>query len=130
MKSLFVLGLAWSALGSDVLRRQDLNNATLESCPGYSASNIQSDGSRLTADLSLTGPACNAYGDDLKDLRLEVEYQTSQYSHTSHITYQLTTTQTIVSTSRSTMQLNKYIKFQSRFFLDQHAKMWMPRVLP
>ncbi|KAF2113057.1 glycosyl hydrolases family 31-domain-containing protein [Lophiotrema nucula] len=78
---LSILGLVWSALGSDVVRRQSLNNATLDSCPGYSASNVQNDGSRLTADLSLAGTACNAYGDDLTDLRLEVEYQTNNRLH-------------------------------------------------
>ena len=30
----------------------------------------------MTADLSLAGTACNAYGDDISDLTLTVEYQT------------------------------------------------------
>ena len=51
----------------------------LDSCPGYSASNVVSTGSTLTADLSLNGPACNVYGTDLTDLKLVVEYQTGMY---------------------------------------------------
>lgn len=46
-----------------------------ESCPGYSASNVQQSGSGLTADLTLAGEACNAYGTDLPNLTLTVEYQ-------------------------------------------------------
>jgi len=51
-------------------------NASLEACPGYAATNVHDDGSKVTADLRLAGPACNVYGDDLTDLKLEVEYQT------------------------------------------------------
>lgn len=54
--------------------------ANPDSCPGYKATNIQNTGSKLTADLTLAGPACNAYGTDLADLRLLVEYQTGKDS--------------------------------------------------
>ena len=47
-------------------------------CPGYAASNVQKTDSGLTADLKLAGAACNAYGDDLTDLKLTVEYQTGR----------------------------------------------------
>jgi len=70
-----VLGLALPTFSSVLVRRQ---TSSLANCPGYSASNVQDDGSRVTADLSLAGVACNVYGDDLTDLRLEVEYQTSE----------------------------------------------------
>jgi alpha-glucosidase len=33
------------------------------------------------ADLSLAGEACNVFGADLPDLKLEVEYQTSERLH-------------------------------------------------
>lgn len=71
------LGLAVSALSSALVNRQ---SSTLENCPGYRASNVQDDGSKVTADLSLAGTACNAYGEDLTDLKLEVEYQTGEYT--------------------------------------------------
>lgn len=49
---------------------------SVNDCPGYAASNVVISSSGLTADLSLNGEACNAYGQDLTDLRLTVEYQT------------------------------------------------------
>ena len=48
-------------------------------CPGYEASNVVKSDSGLTADLTLAGDACNVYGTDLKDLKLVVEHQTSEY---------------------------------------------------
>ena len=48
----------------------------ISTCPGYRASNIAKKASTLTADLTLRGPACDAYGYDLVDLKLVVEYQT------------------------------------------------------
>ncbi|CAG9982075.1 unnamed protein product [Clonostachys byssicola] len=53
----------------------------LAKCPGYTASNVQTTDYGLTADLSLAGEACNAYGDDLKDLILEVTYEADQRLH-------------------------------------------------
>ncbi|KAF2646100.1 hypothetical protein P280DRAFT_512306 [Massarina eburnea CBS 473.64] len=72
-----LLGLATSALGGGLVRRQ----ATNDSCPGYTASNVQDDGARVTADLTLAGTACNAYGTDLVDLKLEVVYETESRLH-------------------------------------------------
>lgn len=53
----------------------------LAACPGYEVSNVKSTTTVLTADLTLAGPACNAYGDDLKDLTLEVTYETGTRLH-------------------------------------------------
>lgn len=50
----------------------------ISACPGYKASNINEQGSSLTADLILNGEPCNAYGEDLQNLKLLVEYQTGQ----------------------------------------------------
>ncbi|KAK4551744.1 hypothetical protein LTR86_010937 [Recurvomyces mirabilis] len=57
------------------------SNATLSACPGYKASNVKTSSTGMTADLSLAGAACNAYGTDLTDLILTVEYQTDQRLH-------------------------------------------------
>lgn len=51
----------------------------LDSCPGYSATNVKQTSSTLTADLVLAGAACNAYGPDLTKLKLQVEYEDSMY---------------------------------------------------
>ncbi|KAF1968176.1 hypothetical protein BU23DRAFT_592236 [Bimuria novae-zelandiae CBS 107.79] len=73
-----LVGLAGPAFASGVVVHQA---GSLDSCPGYVASNVQDDGTKLTADLSLAGAACNAYGKDLTNLKLEVEYQTEDRLH-------------------------------------------------
>lgn len=50
----------------------------ISSCPGYTASNVVTTGSSLTASLQLAGTACNVYGQDIENLTLLVEYQTSK----------------------------------------------------
>lgn len=50
--------------------------ANASACPGYTATNINVSESGLTADLTLAGAACNAYSEDLQELKLVVEHQT------------------------------------------------------
>jgi alpha-glucosidase len=57
--------------------------AAVDNCPGYTASNVVEKDSTLTADLTLAGDACNAYSDDIKNLKLLVEYQTSKSPYAS-----------------------------------------------
>lgn len=71
---------SWTALlfslpyvSANVLTRQA--SGSLDSCPGYRASDIQTTDNGLTASLTLSGTACNVYGTDLEDLTLTVEYQ-------------------------------------------------------
>lgn len=73
--SKILTGLTWAlpVLGAAIQQRQ----ATRESCPGYSASNVQTTSTGLTADLTLAGAACNVFGDDVRDLRLLVNYDSS-----------------------------------------------------
>jgi alpha-glucosidase len=53
-----------------------VRDTTPAACPGYRASNIQTNkGTVISADLNLAGVACNVYGTDLDNLRLVVEYQ-------------------------------------------------------
>ncbi|KAK3620594.1 hypothetical protein LTR56_023307 [Elasticomyces elasticus] len=44
-------------------------------CPGYTASNAVDTSSGFTADLTLAGAHCQAYGNDIDELTLEVQYQ-------------------------------------------------------
>lgn len=82
-----LLALASSAgLIAAIPTPQDLTLSSLQAraadpnaCPGYTASNVVKTDSSLTADLTLSGTACNVYSDDIKDLKLAVEYQTSKY---------------------------------------------------
>jgi alpha-glucosidase len=53
--------------------------ATVESCPGYKATNVHTSGSKLSADLVLAGKACNVYSPDVKKLTLEVQYETGTF---------------------------------------------------
>jgi alpha-glucosidase len=59
----------------------DLYEKDLSACPGYKATKQWETKSGFYADLSLAGTACNVYGIDLPDLKLEVEYQTSDRLH-------------------------------------------------
>ncbi|KZS93448.1 hypothetical protein SISNIDRAFT_507539 [Sistotremastrum niveocremeum HHB9708] len=47
------------------------------SCPGYTLSDLKSSAQGLTASLSLAGAACNAFGNDISNLTLEVTYETT-----------------------------------------------------
>ena len=92
--------------------------ADVSSCPGYKASNIKTSGLSLTADLTLAGTACNVYGDDIKDLTLTVEYQTSKSGSRQRECGKCTSPNTnhlqmSVSTSRSRMQQTKSTRFPS-----------------
>lgn len=61
-------------------------HAQSSSCPGYTASNVATTGTGLTAQLTLAGQACNSYGIDLENLTLQVEYQTGTFDGTSLFT--------------------------------------------
>lgn len=50
----------------------------LDACPGYNAKNVLTTERGLTADLFLAGQACNIFGTDLPQLKLEVVYQTGK----------------------------------------------------
>ncbi|KAJ6121091.1 Glycoside hydrolase family 31 [Penicillium sp. IBT 18751x] len=64
-------------VGAAVLNHQD----NIDQCPGYKAVNFNDQGLKFTADLTLNGDPCNAYGDDLQDLKLLVEYQDDDRLH-------------------------------------------------
>ncbi|RMD42253.1 hypothetical protein DV735_g2873, partial [Chaetothyriales sp. CBS 134920] len=78
--------------GQNILPNIKDPNATVaqEVCPGYLASHVQTSSTGLTAQLTLAGPPCYAYGTDIQDLTLTVEFQTEQRLHVnivpSHIT--------------------------------------------
>jgi alpha-glucosidase len=44
-------------------------------CPGYKTSGLQQGDRGLSATLTLAGAPCNAYGIDIEELDLSVEYQ-------------------------------------------------------
>jgi alpha-glucosidase len=68
----FALAVPTPGTPSALVTRAD---ADPNACPGYTASNVVTTDSSLTADLTLAGPACNVYSEDLQDLKLLVEQQ-------------------------------------------------------
>ena len=56
-------------------RAEYVDPRVLDSCPGYNATNVQTTGAKLTADLVLAGAACNVFGNDTAKLSLEVTYE-------------------------------------------------------
>ncbi|KAF8510825.1 glycosyl hydrolases family 31-domain-containing protein [Hysterangium stoloniferum] len=51
------------------------------SCPGYALSRFQNNEHGLTAHLSLSGKACNAFGLDINDLTIQVTYESQNRLH-------------------------------------------------
>jgi alpha-glucosidase len=82
--SLLVPLAALAASATEIHSRQSTSG--LESCPGYTASNVATTSNGLTADLKLAGTACNTYGQDLDNLKLSVLYETCKNSprHIAH----------------------------------------------
>ncbi|KAI1270100.1 hypothetical protein F5Y18DRAFT_367106 [Xylariaceae sp. FL1019] len=78
MASLLFMAVAASA--SALTARDYPTGDPLSACSGYKASNVKTTHSGLTADLKLAGKACNVYGTDLKELTLEVTYDTGMSS--------------------------------------------------
>ncbi|QSZ32968.1 hypothetical protein DSL72_002552 [Monilinia vaccinii-corymbosi] len=87
------------AIATTVSAASGASDATLplSECPGYTASNIKTTSSSLSADLTLAGPACNTYGVDLQSLTLKVVYETNNRIHVliqdpDNVVYQVPTT--------------------------------------
>ena len=67
-----------------VLQAEPIASQSIESCPGYVVNSYESSGDIITANLELAGTACNVYGNDIKSLKLLVEYQSSSLQSPSY----------------------------------------------
>ncbi|KAJ5204969.1 alpha/beta-glucosidase agdC [Penicillium cinerascens] len=67
--------VVYSTVSSWVFNKRTTLLTLAPLCPGYKAINANKQGLSFTADLTLNGDPCNAYGEDLQDLKLLVEYQ-------------------------------------------------------
>lgn len=65
-----------AAVSTGLVARQ----ASIDEHPGYRASNVVEASTGLTADLELKGPATNAYGRDIEQLKLSVTYENRRQS--------------------------------------------------
>ncbi|GJE89250.1 glycoside hydrolase family 31 protein [Phanerochaete sordida] len=75
-----------SRLQRNVLPHQFAERASelslnVSSCPGYALSALHETKTGLTAQLTLAGPACNAFGRDVANLTLEVTYDSDTRLH-------------------------------------------------
>jgi len=68
-------GTSGESAGSQLYKKD------LSTSPGYVAKNHHQTRSGFYVDLSLAGEARNVFGQDLPDLRLEVEYETAERLH-------------------------------------------------
>ena len=59
-----------------VTRTEWVSPSILDRCPGYNVTNVKSMGPKLSADLVLAGAACNVFGSDARQLKLEVTCET------------------------------------------------------
>lgn len=71
-----ILGLALLSIGALAAW---VDPKALDACPGYEATNVKTVGAMLTADLTLDGPACNIFGNDIQNLSLSVVYETGEH---------------------------------------------------
>nr|WGD08197.1 alpha-glucosidase precursor [Trichoderma koningiopsis] len=58
-----------------------VHGSTIDDCHGYSASHVKRSYNGLVADLTLLGSPCNVYGNDIKNLKLQVDYQGDSRLH-------------------------------------------------
>ncbi|KAG6326515.1 hypothetical protein ID866_12574, partial [Astraeus odoratus] len=71
-----LVGLLSLAAAVSPVRAADTSySKNVSSCPGYALSSLVESENGLSAQLQLSGPACNAFGVDITDLTLEVTYQ-------------------------------------------------------
>jgi alpha-glucosidase len=75
----FALAAPYPHDATSLILPRQANSTT---CPGYTATNVDVTDSGLTADLTLAGTACNAYSEDLQELKLVVEHQSGTYHWT------------------------------------------------
>ncbi|KAH9854355.1 glycosyl hydrolases family 31-domain-containing protein [Lenzites betulinus] len=75
------LSLARTLVGGSVLADGTTLSHNVSSCPGYTLSALHETSTGLTAKLNLAGPACNAFGHDVANLTLEVNYDTQTRLH-------------------------------------------------
>ncbi|KAL0579089.1 hypothetical protein V5O48_002931 [Marasmius crinis-equi] len=53
----------------------------VSSCPGYSLNSVSETATGLVARLDLNGPPCDAFGNDISNLTIEVIYETTSRLH-------------------------------------------------
>ncbi|KAG9311239.1 glycoside hydrolase family 31 protein [Chiua virens] len=78
--------LAWASPSASLLRQLEFStnitySMNVTNCPGYTLSHLVESQYGLTAQLSLAGKPCDAFGKDIADLTIEVTYQSRKTLH-------------------------------------------------
>ncbi|KZT24332.1 glycoside hydrolase family 31 protein [Neolentinus lepideus HHB14362 ss-1] len=60
---------------------ESTHSLNVSTCPGYTLNDLQETKIGLAAHLSLAGPACNAFGQDIANLTIEVIHETASRLH-------------------------------------------------
>ncbi|KAL5495907.1 hypothetical protein ACEPAI_1371 [Sanghuangporus weigelae] len=73
-------------VGSSIIASAQQINETVHSlnvstCPGYILQSLQNTSTGFVAGLTLAGPACNAFGNDVANLTVEVSYESQSRLH-------------------------------------------------
>jgi alpha-glucosidase len=68
--------LGTHVLSALILGDDAVSAVTLESRPSCKFTNVVTSGSKLSADLSIAGMACNVHAPDVQTLKLEAHYKT------------------------------------------------------
>lgn len=71
--------ILWLALLGRIALGTVTDPTKLDACPGYKVTHAKSTASSLSADLILAGGACNVFGKDVSQLKLDVTYETSKH---------------------------------------------------
>ncbi|KAJ3486564.1 hypothetical protein NLI96_g4155 [Meripilus lineatus] len=72
--------ILWLALLGRIALGTVTDPTKLDACPGYKVTHAKSTASSLSADLILAGGACNVFGKDVSQLKLDVTYETNPSS--------------------------------------------------
>ncbi|KAL5534874.1 hypothetical protein ACEPAG_1339 [Sanghuangporus baumii] len=60
---------------------ETVHSLNVSTCPGYTLQSLQNTSTGFVAGLALAGPACNAFGNDVANLTVEVSYESQSRLH-------------------------------------------------
>jgi len=101
----------------------------LDACPGYKLSNISERADGMSGTLVLKDNACNVFGDDIKELLLNVLYETREFPFSYLILPRFTVPKPPESMSRLLTRHLLDMKFQRRFCQSQSQRKILPPIM-
>lgn len=83
---IFAVAVCAYAINSWIFSTSSSDPVT-KACSGYTASNVITTPTGLTADLQIAGPKCNVFGADIDRLKLLVNYDSGMPASLQHQLY-------------------------------------------